>query len=303
MRATTTRDVVEAAVLVGGPDQLLAHGVQVVVAGRDRLDLLVLHHARQAVGADDVEVAEGGLVDVNVDLHRVLHPERAHDDVLVRERRDLVGREVLHLDVVVQQRVIFGQLLHDAVATPIEPAVADVPDDQRAIEEQRRHHGGPHAVAARILLRLLVDLEVRQLDRRHHPVDVVAMAVIHLERPGQLLIVLGRLEEADDRIDRHATGDLAGGVPAHAVGDDRQTFALGQVERVLVVGALHAHVRVTREPQPHPVQRKRRAHRWPTMVSPRGRTINAEGGFRKSMCGPSEIATGSCVRYRSPSIV
>ena len=77
----------------------------------DRLDLLVLHHAGQPVRAEHVDVAERRLVDMHVDLHGVLHPERAHDDVLVREGRDLVGREVLHLDVVVEQRVILGQLL------------------------------------------------------------------------------------------------------------------------------------------------------------------------------------------------
>src|SRR6185295_16312025 len=52
------RDVVEAAVLVGGRDQPLADGIQVVVGGRDRLDVLVLDHAGQAVGTDDVEIVQ-----------------------------------------------------------------------------------------------------------------------------------------------------------------------------------------------------------------------------------------------------
>ena len=56
------------------------------------------------------------LLEARVDLDGVLHPERAHDDVLVREVRDLLGREALHLDVVVEQRVVLGQLLELAVA-------------------------------------------------------------------------------------------------------------------------------------------------------------------------------------------
>ena len=49
---------------------------------------------------------------------RCPHAERAHDHVLVREVRDLLGGEPLHLDVIVQERVVFGQLLDLLVAAP-----------------------------------------------------------------------------------------------------------------------------------------------------------------------------------------
>src|SRR3569623_1119599 len=104
-------DVVQAAVLVGQADQLLADAVQILARAGDLGDLLVSHHARQAVGAQDVDVAQAGRVDVDVDLHGVPHAQRPHDDVLVRERLDLRRAPVLHLDVVVQQRVVLGQLL------------------------------------------------------------------------------------------------------------------------------------------------------------------------------------------------
>ena len=47
----------------------------------------------------------------------------------------------------------------------------------------------------------------------------------------------------------------------HAIGDDGQTLALGQVERVLVVVALHPDVGVAGETDSHPVERERGAHR------------------------------------------
>src|SRR3569832_2668024 len=87
-------DVVQAAVLVGQADQLLADAVQILARAGDLRDLLVGHHARQAVGAQDVDVAQAGRVDVDVDLHRVPHAQRPHDDVLVGEGLDLRGGEV-----------------------------------------------------------------------------------------------------------------------------------------------------------------------------------------------------------------
>jgi len=50
-------------------------------------------------------------LEARVDLHGVLHAERAHDDVLVREVLDLFLRELVVLQVVVQQRVVFRQKL------------------------------------------------------------------------------------------------------------------------------------------------------------------------------------------------
>ena len=137
--------------------------------------------------------------------------------------------------------------------------------------------------------------------RGDHAVHVVAVAVVHLERPGQLLVVLRRLEEAGDGVDRHPARDLARRVAAHAVGDDRQPLALGQVERVLVVGALHAHVRVAREPDPHAVQRKRRAHRLAVhRIAARATTINARlGGFARTRCGGPDARCAARLRVRS----
>ena len=134
-RTATTVMLSRPPLAVGHLDQPVAHPVQVGFVGDDIGDLGVRDHARQTVGAEQVHVAQPGLLDQHVDLHRVLHAERAHDDVLVREVRDLLGREVLHLDVVVEQRVVLGELLELAVAQAVDAAVADVADDHRLVRE------------------------------------------------------------------------------------------------------------------------------------------------------------------------
>ena len=149
--------------------------------------------------------------------------------------------------------MILGELLEGAAAPAIEPAITHVADDQGVIEEQRRDHGGAHPMAVGIPLRLFVDLQVRELDCRDQAVDVIAVAAIHLERPRQLLFILGRLEEPGDGLDGQLAGHLAGRMPSHAVGHDGQPLELRQIQRILVVGALHSHVGITRETDPHPV--------------------------------------------------
>ena len=55
---------------------------------------------------------------------------------------------------------------------------------------------------------------------------------------------LTRVELALDRLNRHLAGDFAGGVAAHAVGDDEQPAVAARVdgEVVLVPGPDHADV-------------------------------------------------------------
>src|SRR4051812_19901437 len=91
-------DVVRAAVLVGALDELRPGDLDLLVLGEDPGDVLVAHRAGEAVRADQDHVTELGLLEAGVDLDRVLHPERPHDHVLVREVLELLGGEAAHLD-------------------------------------------------------------------------------------------------------------------------------------------------------------------------------------------------------------
>ena len=59
-------------------------------------------YAIRSYYAQHVHVLGHGLEPSDVDLDGVLHAEGADDDVLVREVLDLLGRQLLHLDVVVE---------------------------------------------------------------------------------------------------------------------------------------------------------------------------------------------------------
>ena len=52
----------------------------------------------------------------------------------------------------------------------------------------------------------------------------VAQVAVDLVRPGQGLLLAGLGEVVDDQLDREPARDLARGVPAHAVGDDREAL-------------------------------------------------------------------------------
>src|SRR5262245_41403063 len=95
-------DVVRAAVLVRLLDELRPGDLDLRVLGEDPRHLLVGHRAGEAVRADEEDVAEPRLLEAGVDLDRLLHPERPHDHVLVREALDLLRGEAAHLDVLVE---------------------------------------------------------------------------------------------------------------------------------------------------------------------------------------------------------
>ena len=66
-----------------------------------------------------------------VDLDALVDADRAGDGVLVRDLLDLLARELAALDELVEDRVVFGDLLHVAAAHQVDAAVADVGDEAR----------------------------------------------------------------------------------------------------------------------------------------------------------------------------
>jgi hypothetical protein len=119
--------VVVAATVVRSLDEGVAAGLEVVaIIDHALADAGVVDHPVQSVRAEHVQIADLWLLVRDVDLHGLLHAEGPDDHVLVREVLDLLFREILHLDVVVEQRVIFGHLLHLIAAQSVDAAVAYV---------------------------------------------------------------------------------------------------------------------------------------------------------------------------------
>jgi hypothetical protein len=196
----------------------------------------------EAVGAEQVDVVHAGDLEIDVHLDGVLHAQGPRDDVLVGEVLDLLLRERPHLEVVVQEGVVLGELLDAVLANAIDAAVADVREVRAFADEEHAGDGGAHALVARVALGLLEDLQVGQLDPGDQAVGLVVARAVHLVRPGGLGILAGALEEVANDGDGELAGDLAGSVAAHAVGDDVEVLVLHDGERILVLRALHAHV-------------------------------------------------------------
>ncbi len=91
--------------------RLQASRMSSALAVHDLQDLVVAHHAREAVGAEDVDVARLRVVVLEVDDDLVLHAERARDDVLRQLALLLVGQVGHREQVVVDERVVARQLL------------------------------------------------------------------------------------------------------------------------------------------------------------------------------------------------
>jgi hypothetical protein len=142
--------------------------------------------------------------------------------------------------------VVFRDLLHAPAALEVDAAVADVHDEALLAEDEDRAERRPHAALGGIALGLVVDLRAGALD------GVLAEGddVFHRD-----LVRAGRARDVvfDERLlaphllvdgaHGDGAGDLARGVPAHAVGDDEERELLVDEEVVLVVVANLAHVR------------------------------------------------------------
>jgi len=87
---------------------------------------------------------------------------------------------------------------------------------------------------------LLPDPPVRQLRGGAQAIAVEGQLGVDPEGPGDLVAVLGLLDEAGHQLRRHPRRHLAGPLTAHAVGDDVQAHLVVDQEGVLVDGVLSA---------------------------------------------------------------
>ena len=115
---------------------------------QDRGQLLVGDHARQAVGADQEDVAGAARERVGVDLDVRLGPERARDDRALRVVLGGLGRDLPAALELGHQRVVARELLELAVAQPVGAAVADVAEADLVAGHLGRGHGRAHARGA-----------------------------------------------------------------------------------------------------------------------------------------------------------
>jgi hypothetical protein len=217
------RDVVASARLVGRGDQVAAGLLEAGGPLQHGARTGLLDHPRQAVGAQQEDVAVAGAEDLHVDLDLRLRAERAGDDVALRMRLGLGLGELAAGDQLADQRVVAREPHEVAAAPQVGARVADVRHRHVGLADVGRRHRRAHAGELLVGVRALVDAAVGRAD------DVGQRLA---GRPVRQLL----LEGLDGHLGRH----LAGLRAAHAVGDHEQRRA--DVVVVLVALALAAQV-------------------------------------------------------------
>ena len=133
----------------------------------------------------------------------------------------LLGGDPALVDEGLHEGVVLGDLGQFAVAQQISAGVADVHQAQPVPGEQDGGQCGAHAVEVGVEFDLLVDGVVALADRTFQLAQQVAAG----------LVVVQRCQCGDHQLGGH----LAGGVPAHPVGQGQQPRP--GIDGVLVVGA------------------------------------------------------------------
>ena len=157
--------VVFAAGGVGGVDEAGRGARRVGLASELGGDEVGLHHAGEAVGAEQQPVAGDELDGVHVDFDRLVDTERPGDDRPLRVHRGFVGGEPAVAHELFDEAVVGGDLAQLAVVQEVRPRVADVADEQGAPRGERaRGDGGAHAAQGGVGQRLVVHRAVGFLD-------------------------------------------------------------------------------------------------------------------------------------------
>src|SRR6266545_1417298 len=171
-----------------------------------------------------------------IDHHLLLEADRARDDVLEPAVLRLVGADRPGLELLVDERVVLGDLVDAPLPQEVAAAVADVRDERgRGVHEDRRDRRA-HPGELRLALRGPVDDGAGLLDRL--PQKVRHPRVVGAARAEALRLVLARVRDGvPDGLDREPRGGAATRVAAHAVGDDEEAARGVDEERILVVVA------------------------------------------------------------------
>ena len=155
------RDVVPPARVVGRRDQPRGR------SGRSdppdcssRFELRLVDHRGQPVGADEEHVARARRVDVEVDLHGRLGPQRARDHRALRVRLRLLLGELAARHELADQRVVAGEPHEVAAAQQVAARVAHVRDHDGVVGHVGGGERRAHARALAVRARALVDARV-----------------------------------------------------------------------------------------------------------------------------------------------
>ena len=188
----------------------------------------VAGHVVQAVGAEQPAFAglhlQGGEVQFRACVNIA---EDAHEDVLVRVGFGFFGAQAAFVDQPLDKRVVHADLFKFSVAQAVGAGVADVCEVKLAFGQQQGRDGRAHAG------KLGIDVD-----------EFGEQGIGGLDFVGQdgagIAVVFVRVQ-VDHVQNRGGRGNIAAGVPAHAIGHDGQVLA--HVCGVVILGTDAADVR------------------------------------------------------------
>ena len=190
-------------------------------------------------------------------------------------------------DLLLDPRMIVGDLRELAVAQHVDAAVADVRRRRRDVgagEHAPRRSSPCRADRCESAIAVAM-LAVGEAERRLEAVAFEAERGLERERPGAVLVGAGGfLDEGLDGLDGDARRDLAGDVAAHAVGDDEQADVGAGAVAVLVAAAPEAGVRAD-----GPRNELHRAHAG-------GQPSRVAQPLQPPVRGPSRLRDDTCSR-------
>ena len=220
-------DIVRGAGLQAQLHEPIGCHARILPGGHDVLDRVERDKPGQAVGAQQITVAEVGLADDDVRVITLVAGEHARDEVAVRVGRGLGFGDPPLVDQRLDKRVVSRDLGQVVIAEQIPARVAQMRQRQGAPAAQDRGDRGPHPRKLRVIRDEASQLGVGPRDPVRQPARGLTTGVGVVIKVEQL---------GDDRRAREVTT----GVPAHAVGDDEQVRA--GIPAVLVVLAHHPDI-------------------------------------------------------------
>ena len=196
---------------------------------QDRLDLILGHHPRESVAAEQQLVAVEQRDHVLVDLDLLIGSERACEDVLVRVHVGFRLGDLAGLHHPRHERVIGRELAELPLAEQVGARVPDVGDQGARAVDQGRRERRAHTGETLVLDRAVPDRAIRAPDMVRECASAAG---------GELL----------DRLERESRGDVSTPVSAHAVGHDEQ----GRLDQYRVIVLLADTADVQRGPHLDP---------------------------------------------------
>ena len=201
-------DVVVAAVHLRFLDQGIDNAFRLGAGEEKLLDSPIVDHPGEPVAGEQKRVADARFAVEHIGLDLVSQADAAGDDVALRVASCLLGGEEARIDLLLDQRMVLGQLAHLSIAHQVDARISDMPDEELCFREEERRDGAAHPQLVALGAGALVDCPVGVAQRPRYPsVDVRSIQVVEV---GEIVA---------DHLDSHLARDFARGVPTHPVRD------------------------------------------------------------------------------------